>query len=98
MIPMMKYYLGLDVGGTNLVAAVVDSDCRILSKASRPSGAGRSIEEITTDFADVSMEAVPLREELLNCTFGAAEIGIPDVVPATLGNDAGLIGAAFLGH
>lgn len=54
----MKYYLGLDVGGTNLVAAVVDADFRIISRASMPAGAGRSIEEITDDMAKVSRIAV----------------------------------------
>lgn len=53
-----KYYLGLDVGGTNLCAGVVDSDCNIMSKVSIPSGADRSIEEITGDFARVSLMAV----------------------------------------
>ena len=38
----------------------------------------------------------PLNEQLKDYTFGAAEIGVPPVIPATLGNDAGLIGAAFL--
>lgn len=53
-----KYYLGLDVGGTNLCAGVVDSDCNIISKVSIPSGADRSIEDITGDFARVSLMAV----------------------------------------
>lgn len=53
-----KYHLGLDVGGTNLVAGVVDEQYRIVSKCSRPAGAGRSIEAITADMADVSREAV----------------------------------------
>lgn len=52
------YYLGLDVGGTNLCAGVVDSDCNIISKVSIPSGAERSIEEITGDFARVSLMAL----------------------------------------
>lgn len=53
-----KYYLGLDVGGTNLCAGVVDSDCNIISKVSIPSGAERSIDEITADFVRVSEMAV----------------------------------------
>lgn len=53
-----KYHLGLDVGGTNLVAGVVDEDFKIISKCSRPSGAVRSIEAITSDMAAVSREAV----------------------------------------
>ena len=34
--------------------------------------------------------------KLPEMTFGAAQIGIPPILPAALGNDAGLIGAAFL--
>lgn len=55
---MKKYYLGLDVGGTNLASAVVDSDYNIIARTSIPAGAGRSIEEITDDMAAVSRMAV----------------------------------------
>ncbi len=54
----MRYYLGLDVGGTNMAAAVVDSDFKIISRATIPAGAGRSIEVITDDMANVSKAAV----------------------------------------
>ena len=50
--------LGVDVGGTNLVAGVVDSSFNIISKVSIPAGAGRSIEEITGDIIRVSRMAV----------------------------------------
>ena len=46
-----KYHLGLDVGGTNLVAGVMNDEFQILAKCSLPAGAGRSIEEITGDMA-----------------------------------------------
>ena len=39
----------------------------------------------------------PLKKKLYKCTFSAKEIGIPPVLPAALGNDAGIIGAALLG-
>ena len=39
---------------------------------------------------------VPLREIVYNETFAANEIGIPEIIPAVLGNDAGIIGAALL--
>ena len=42
-----KYYLGLDVGGTNMVAGVVDENHQIIAKESIPTQAGRTIEEIT---------------------------------------------------
>ena len=52
------YRLGVDVGGTNLVAAVVDSSFKILSKVSIPAGAHRGIDEITGDIVRVSRLAV----------------------------------------
>lgn len=38
----------------------------------------------------------PLNEKLFQCTYGAEEIGVPPVIRAQLGNDAGIIGAALL--
>lgn len=38
----------------------------------------------------------PLRKKLYGLTFSAEQIGIPEVVCASLGNDAGIIGAAML--
>ncbi len=38
----------------------------------------------------------PLRQKLYEDVFAAEQIGAPDVVTATLGNDAGIIGAALL--
>lgn len=38
----------------------------------------------------------PLKESLYRNTFAAEQIGIPEVVTAELGNDAGIIGAAML--
>lgn len=73
------YYLGLDVGGTQLVAGVVDAHRRIVAKASLPAGAGRSIEEITADMARVSREAVAAAD----LTIGAMSswgIGMPSYV------------------
>ncbi|MBC5690580.1 ROK family protein [Mediterraneibacter sp. NSJ-55] len=54
----MKYYLGLDVGGTNFAAGIIDENYRVIEKISVPAGAGRSIEEITEDMANVSLEVV----------------------------------------
>lgn len=53
-----RYHLGLDVGGTNLAAALVDDDYNIVSRAGMKTDAGRSIEEITADMAAVSEQAV----------------------------------------
>lgn len=78
-----KYYLGLDVGGTNMAAGVVDENHRIIAKESIPTRAGRTIEEITADMAEVSKMAVRkagLRIEDIS-SWG---IGMPSYVnPAT---------------
>ncbi len=40
----------------------------------------------------------PLRAMMKDTVFGYDVIGCPEIVPATLGNDAGIIGAAMLDH
>ena len=76
---MEKYYLGLDVGGTNLVAGVIDSSYRIIAKTSIPTGAGRSIEEITADMAGVT-KAVVEKAGLTLDLFSSWGIGMPSYV------------------
>ena len=39
---------------------------------------------------------MPLRELVCGITYGVDIMGCPPIVPATLGNDAGMVGAAFL--
>lgn len=79
----MKYYLGLDVGGTNLAAGVVDENCRLVSRAERPSGAGRSIEAITDDMVRTCEEASLATGKKLE-DFAYIGIGMPSCVnPAT---------------
>ena len=52
------YRIGVDLGGTNIVAGLVDdSDCRILAKANTPTNIPRSPEEIFADIARVCREA-----------------------------------------
>ena len=74
-----KYHLGLDVGGTNLVAGVMNDEFQILAKCSLPAGAGRSIEEITGDMAAVSSEAVA-KAGLTMDDIGGWGIGMPSCV------------------
>lgn len=50
--------LGLDVGGTNLAAGVVDEEYNMISKLSVPAGADRTIKEITDDMVWVAREAI----------------------------------------
>ncbi|MDR1556914.1 MAG: ROK family protein [Tannerellaceae bacterium] len=74
-----KFYLGLDVGGTNLVAGVVDEAYRVIAKESMPANAGRSIEEITADMAEVSKRALEKAGLTLN-DVSSWGIGMPSCV------------------
>lgn len=62
----MKYYVGIDLGGTNIVAGVVDEEYKILSKASVKTNCPRPAEEIMDDMAKVVFEAVEKSGLLLN--------------------------------
>lgn len=75
----MKYYLGLDVGGTNLAAGVIDENYRVLAKASIPAGAGRDVEAITADMAKVSKMAVE-KAGMKPSDFSSWGIGMPSYV------------------
>lgn len=55
---MKPYHLGLDVGGTNLVAAVFDDRFNMLSRKGIPAGATRSWQEIVGDMASISDDVV----------------------------------------
>ena len=52
------YYLGIDLGGTNIVAGVVDEDGNIIVKASCKTNIPRPQEEICDDMAAVALKAL----------------------------------------
>ena len=54
----MKYYVGLDLGGTTIVAGVVDEDYNIIAKASTKTNCPRPEKEIADDMARMALEAV----------------------------------------
>ncbi len=51
------YRIGIDLGGTNIVAGVVDDDYKIISAAKRKTNCPRSAEEIIADMAAAAREA-----------------------------------------
>lgn len=53
----MKYYIGIDLGGTNIKAGVVDEEYNIIAKASVKTNCPRPAEEICADMARVSLMA-----------------------------------------
>ena len=54
----MKYYIGIDLGGTNIVAGVVDENYNIVSKASTKTNCPRPAQEIADDMAAMAIKAV----------------------------------------
>lgn len=52
------YTIGIDLGGTNIVAAVVDDKYNIVGKSKTPTNSPRSAEEIFDDIAKVCREAM----------------------------------------
>ncbi len=54
----MKYYVGIDLGGTNIVAGVVDENYNIVTKASTKTNCPRPEKEIADDMAKMALQAV----------------------------------------
>lgn len=54
----MKYNIGIDLGGTNIKAGVVDENYKIISKVSCRTNCPRPADEIAADMAKIAMEAV----------------------------------------
>ena len=47
------YRIGIDLGGTNIAAAIVSEDFKIVNKKSVPTGADRETKYIMDDMADL---------------------------------------------
>ncbi len=52
------YNIGIDLGGTNIVASVVNEDYRILGTGKTPTSTPRSADEIFDDIAAMCREAM----------------------------------------
>ena len=55
---MKKYYIGIDLGGTNISAGVVNEEFKIISKAKTRTNCPREAKLIADDMAKVALEAV----------------------------------------
>ncbi len=75
----MKYYLGVDLGGTNIAAGVVDENHTIVAKESIPTNAGRPAEEIVEDIFTVS-KRVAQKANVAMESFTSWGIGMPSYV------------------
>jgi len=53
------YYIGIDLGGTNIAIGVVNEECKIVKKESIPTNAAnRTADEIIKDMADLSLRLI----------------------------------------
>lgn len=82
----MKYYIGIDLGGTNIAAGICDSGFNIIAKAGSPTNRPRPCREICHDMARVSLEAIAKAGLTLD---DIESIGIGS--PGTVNSDAGVI-------
>ena len=70
------YYIGIDLGGTNIAAGIVDENYKIVSKGSVPTGRMRPFEVIMKDMADLCKGLIK-EANLTEDEIGAIGIGCP---------------------
>ena len=82
-------YIGIDLGGTNIAAGVVDETGRIIYKSSVPTLAQRPVEEIVEDMADLCVDIV----DGADCSIADIEaVGVG--CPGTVDNKNGIVAYA----
>lgn len=80
----MKYYVGIDLGGTNIVAGVVDEEYNIISKASTKTNCPRPEKEIADDMARMVLQAVE-NAKLTIADIEWVGIGTPGIANSSTG-------------
>ena len=86
----MGYYIGIDLGGTNIAAGVVDEAFQIAGKASVPTGAFRPAEQIADDMAAAARQAM----EKAGVAIEQVEwVGIG--TPGNVNPKTGIVGSAY---
>lgn len=81
---MENYYVGIDLGGTNIVAGVVDEEYNIIATAKTKTKCPRPAEEIADDMARIALEAINKSGKKLECIKWIG-IGSPGTVNSTEG-------------
>ena len=76
----MGYYCGIDLGGTNIKAGIVDGEGKLLNKLSIKTRAERSMEDIIHDMGKLAVDAIKdagLEVKDIEC-IGIGSPGTPD--------------------
>lgn len=82
----MGYYIGIDLGGTNIAGGLVTEDGTILAKGSVPTGRGRSAAEIVDDMAVLAKQVA---EDGKVSWEEVASVGVG--VPGTANKETGVV-------
>lgn len=73
------YNIGIDLGGTNIAAGLVDRDLHLVCQVSRPTGLPKTPERLADDIHDLALELLG-QNGLTEADVGCAGIGIPGTV------------------
>lgn len=73
------YYVGIDLGGTNIAAGLVNEDGKILADMSIPTKAERDWREIVKDMAELSKKVIEKAGAEI-CEVGGVGIGCPGAI------------------
>jgi glucokinase len=87
-------YLGIDLGGTNIVAAVVNEKFEIVSEAKNPTLCPRPWKEILDDVAKTALEAAKMAN-LEMSDFPFVGIGSPGVISVETGTVIAAVNLGF---
>ncbi len=90
------YRLGIDFGGTNIVAGVVDENYKIVATAKRKTNCPRPAEAIADDMATVALEAIEKAglkiEDISSAGVGSPGAIDPEKGVVTYANNLGFFG------
>ena len=82
----MKYYLGVDLGGTNIAVGLVDENLNIINKGSVPTGADRAADEIIADMAQLC------RDVCAGANITTADVDYAGIAsPGTANSETGIV-------
>ena len=80
------YYLGIDLGGTNIAAGIVDKDYKIIKKKSVPTLAHRDGKEIMKDMANLCLSLIK------DCDLTLSDIAYAGIAtPGTANSETGVV-------
>lgn len=82
----MKYYIGIDLGGTNIAAGLVNEECKILRKMSMPTLVKRGTDAILEDIVLLCRKLCEAEGITLEET---EKIGIG--IPGTISTETGMV-------